>query len=97
MGEAIRRNALGLKPRGQQQMTMNVPLDQLNDRICPCGERVFVAAMTLKELPPMCSPSGKMETAMSQVGFACVTCGLVISLRPEEPKEDKPRIELIGG
>lgn len=97
MGEAIRRNALGLKPRGQQQMTMNVPLDQLNDRICPCGERVFVAAMTLKELPAMCSPSGKMETAMSQVGFACVTCGLVIPLRPEEPKEDKPRIELIGG
>ena len=97
MGEAMRRNLVGLKPRGQQQMTMNVPLDQLKDRVCPCGERVFVAAMTLKELPAMCSPSGKMETAMSQVGFACVTCGLVIPLRPEEPKEDKPKIELIGG
>jgi len=88
---------LGLKPRGPQNMTMNVPLDQLKDRVCPCGERVFVAFMTLKEMPAMCSPSGKMETAMSQVGFACVTCGLVIPLRPEEPKEDKPRIELIGG
>ena len=97
MGEAMRRNALGLPPSGPQQMTMNVPLDQLNDRICPCGERVFVKALTLKELPALQSPSGMPETAMSQIGFACVTCGLVIPLRPEEPKEEKPKIEVIGG
>ncbi|HQL01057.1 MAG TPA: hypothetical protein PK090_09795 [Smithellaceae bacterium] len=97
MGEAMRRNALGLPPRGQQNMTMNVPLNQLKDRICPCGEKVFVKAFTLKELPALQSPSGIPETAMSQIGFACVTCGLVIPLRPEEPKEEKPKIELIGG
>lgn len=97
MGEAMRRNALGLPPRGQQQMTMNVPLNQLKDRICPCGEKVFVKAFTLKELPALQSPSGIPETAMSQIGFACVTCGLVIPLRPEETKEEKPKIELIGG
>ena len=97
MGEAMRRNALGLPPRGQQQMTMNVPLNQLKDRICPCGEKVFVKALTLKELPALQSPSGMPETAMSQIGFACVTCGLVIPLRPEEPKEEKPKIEVIGG
>lgn len=96
MGEAIRRKLMGLPQKGQQ-MTMNVPLEQLNDRVCPCGEKVFVAALTLKEVPAMCSPSGRPETAMSQIGFACVTCGLVIPLRPEDPKEDKPKIELIGG
>lgn len=98
MGEAMRRNALGLPPRGQQQMTMNVPLNQLKDRICPCGEKVFVKAFTLKELPALQSPSGIPETAMSQIGFACVTCGLVIPLRPEETKEEeKPKIEVVGG
>ncbi len=79
-------------------MTMNVPLDQLKDRICHCGERVFVKAFTLKELPALQSPSGIPETAMSQIGFACVTCGLVIPLRPEETKEEeKPKIEVVGG
>ena len=92
MGESARRNLLGLPPRGNNNMQMKIDGDSLKDRVCDCGGKVFTTALTLKELPALQSPSGQMETVMAQVGFVCVTCGLVIPLRPEEPK-----IELVGG
>lgn len=78
-----------------EKIKMTVPFDQLNDRVCPCGEKIFVQAFTLKELPALCSPSGIPETAMAHIGFACVTCGYVISLRPEVPP--LPQVKLVGG
>jgi hypothetical protein len=91
MGEAMRRNLLGLPPR-----QVNINADQLKDRMCSCGGMFFTDALSLKEVPAMVSPSGKPETAMFKVGFVCVKCGKVMSLRPEEPKEE-PKIELVGG
>jgi hypothetical protein len=91
MGEAARRNALGLPPRGNN-MQIQIDGDSLKDRVCDCGGKVFTNAFSLKELPALQSPSGQMETVMAQVGFVCVTCGLVIPLRPE-----KPKVELVAG
>ena len=68
---------------------MKIPLDQLKDRVCKCGGFIFVTALALKEVPTVYSPSGKPETAMQQVGFMCINCGEVLTVAPEEPKEDK--------
>lgn len=71
------------------RVTMTVPLDQLKDRVCKCGGVIFVSALTLKELPPVYSPSGKYETSFIPAGFACIRCGALLSLRPEGPKIDE--------
>lgn len=95
---------MGLQPR---QMRVQVPMDQLKDRVCPkCGGMLFIQMMALKELPPIYSPSGQYETSMSLVGFGCVSCGQAISLRPvpekvldadgkpEEGAKEEPKIVL---
>jgi len=79
------------------QMNVNVPLEQLKDRACSCGGKVFISAVALKELPALYSPSGHIETAIAQVGFVCCGCGQLMSLRPGKPKEDMPKITLVGG
>lgn len=94
MGESARRNLLGLPPKN---MKMQIDGDSLKDRVCDCGGLVFTNAFSLKELPALQSPSGQIETVMAQVGFVCVTCGLVIPLRPEEPKIDTPMLVLPRG
>jgi len=80
-----------------QQMNINIPMEQLKDRACSCGGTIFISAVALKELPALYSPSGHIETAIAQVGFVCCQCGQLISLRPEEPKEGKSKITLVGG
>lgn len=96
MGEAVRRNLLGLPPRGNMKpMQLQIDGDKLKDRICECGGKVFTNALTLKELPAIQSPSGQPETAMAQVGFVCVGCGKVMSVRPE-PKEES-KLVIVGG
>ena len=80
-----------------QQMNINIPLKQLKDRVCSCGGTVFISAVALKEIPALYSPSGKVETAITQVGFVCCGCGKLMSLRPVEPKEEKSKITLVGG
>jgi len=77
------------------QMKVNVPLDQLKDRVCPCGCLVFSQAVTLKEIPSLYSPSGVSETAITPVGFVCATCGELIPLRPEPP--EMPKVVLAKG
>lgn len=92
MGESMRRKLMGLPPR-----QVNINANELKDRVCPCGGMFFTDALSLKELPAMVSPSGKVETAMFKVGFICVACGKLLSLMPEEPGEEKPKIELVNG
>lgn len=94
MGESARRNALGLPPKNMQ---MKIDGDSLKDRVCDCGGLVFTNAFSLKELPALQSPSGQIETVMAQVGFVCVGCGLVVPLRPEEPKDDAPKLVVSSG
>jgi hypothetical protein len=90
MGESRRRKQMG------QQMNVNINANTLKDRVCSkCGGMVFTHALTLKEMPPLLSPSGKYETMMLPVGFVCVGCGTVMSMRPGEPKEEKPKIVLV--
>lgn len=97
MGEAARRNLLGLPPRSNNNMRMQIDGDNLKDRVCDCGGRVFTTAFSLKALPALQSPSGQAETIMAQIGFVCVGCGAVISLRPEEPKVETPKLVIPGG
>jgi hypothetical protein len=79
-------------------MNINIPADQMKDRVCKCGGRLFISVFNLKEIPSIYSPSGKPESMMLQVGFVCAACGTQMSLRPEEPKEEeKPKIVLAGG
>lgn len=80
-----------------EQMNINIPIDQLKNRTCPCGSNVFLSTVALKEIPALYSPSGKIETAISPVGFVCAGCGKIMSLRPEEPEEEKPKIMVVGG
>jgi hypothetical protein len=82
MGEANRRNRLG------RQTQVNVDASTLEDRVCKCGGMVFSHALSLKVMTPLISPSGQYETAMAPLGFVCVACGTVVSLRPEIPKEE---------
>ena len=77
------------------QQTINIDANTLKDRTCVCGGFIFSNAVTLKELPPLLSPSGQIETLIAQVGFVCVLCGKTMSLRPEEPK--KPKLVVVGG
>ena len=89
MGEANRRNQMG------RQTQMNVDASTLKDRVCgKCGGFVFTHALSLKEMTPLVSPSGQYETAMAPVGFACIACGELMTLRPEPPKEE-PMIKLV--
>jgi hypothetical protein len=87
MGEAKRRQGEINELKRRRAMQIKVPIDQLKDRVCPkCQGMLFIQMMVLKELPPVYSPSGQYETNMSLVGFGCVACGTVISLRPEPEK-----------
>jgi len=70
-----------------QQLKVNIPIGQLKQRTCPCGGIVFVQAVSLKEVPPVYSPSGNPETMIQPLGFICSQCGNLLSLRPEEPEE----------
>ena len=80
------------------QQTINIDANTLKDRTCTCGGFIFSNAVTLKELPPLLSPSGQIETLIAQVGFVCILCGKTLSLRPEEHKEEKKNaIHLVGG
>jgi hypothetical protein len=55
-----------------RQVQVRVPISELKDRVCPkCQGMLFIQMMALKEL---------------LVGFGCVACGTVISLRPEPEK-----------
>ena len=62
---------------------VSVNTNDLNDRICVCGCPLFFHVMRLKEVPAMLSQTGKLETAMIPVGFACIVCGAQLPLRPE--------------
>lgn len=70
------------------QMNVKIDVGQLKDRVCAkCGGMFFASALIVKEMSPVVSPSGKYESMMIPVGFACVGCGTIMSLRPEPPKE----------
>jgi len=81
-------------PQQPRQVKINVNPDQLKDRICECGGTYFTDGLRLKEIPALYSPSGKPETMMMKIGFICVGCGKLMSLRPEE---EKPKLILAGG
>jgi len=108
MGEAKKRAEAGLGPR---QVKMQVPLAQLDDRQCECGSKAFIQIYGLKALPGLYSPSGKAETMMLHVGFACLVCGKTKPLSPDDEKkleemadkkeegktEEKSMIEVVEG
>ena len=77
---------------GQQ---LNVPVDQLPDRICRCGGTVFTPALCLKEIPAIYSASAQKETMMLNAGFICGKCGALMSLRPEETKPEQ-KLVVVG-
>ena len=96
---------MGLGPK-----TMNVDVNDLKDRVCiGCGSNLFADALRLKEIPAVYSPSGKPESLVVKVGFVCVGCGRIKSLRPgeekeegeekkpEEPAQEKSNIIMLGG
>ena len=68
-----------------QQVTINVPLDQLKDVVCACGQQVFTNAFVIKQIPAIYSPSGKPEMLSQPIGFICVSCGLLTPLNPTPP------------
>lgn len=71
---------------GMAPGNVRVNANELKDRQCThCGGLVFSHALSLKEVPPLRSPSGRAETAMTPIGFVCVTCGEFMTLRPEDP------------
>lgn len=80
-----------------EKMNINIPADQLKDRICECTNTVFIVALNLKEVPTLYSPTGKPETMMLQVGFLCSNCGKMMPLRPEPPKEEEKKLIILGG
>ena len=65
-------------------------MNQLKDRVCKCGGFIFAPAQTLKELPAFYSLSGVNETVMMHIGFVCIRCGEMISLKAEDPIPDDP-------
>jgi len=75
-----------------KNVTMNIPMQQLKDRVCKCGGFIFVSALALKEVPPIYSTSGQYETAMQQVGFMCIQCGNVLPIQPETEKVEEKKI-----
>ena len=80
------------------QMNMKIPVDQLKDRVCSCGNKVFASAVLLKELPAIYSPSGTPDSLMLPVGFVCMQCGNVLPMvaEPESPKDEQTKLVLVN-
>ena len=76
--------------------TVNIPVNDLKDRVCKCGGEIFATAVTLKEVPAIYSPSGIAESMIIPVGFFCIKCGNVISTRPESIDKEK-KSDLVEG
>jgi hypothetical protein len=91
MGEAKRRQDMGFIPRN-----INVKAEDLQDRVCECRGKIFTDAIRLKEIP-MVVTGGRAETMMIKIGFICVKCGKLMSLRPEAPKQEESKILLTDG
>ena len=76
-----------------KQMNINIPVDQLKDRVCQqCGGGLFLSAMTLKNVPSLYSPTGHTETMQVHAGYLCTACGCLAPVREEEQKEDASTI-----
>jgi len=91
MGEARRRRDMGMGPK-----KINVDAESLQDRVCECGGKYFTDAMRLKEIP-MVITGGRPETMMIKLGFICVKCGKLMSLRPETQQQEGSKILLTDG
>ena len=78
-------------------MDISRNIDNLRDRTCECGGKIFTHALALKEVPSLYSPSGKYETIMSHIGFVCIGCGKRMSLRPEVEEKEKSMLTLVKG
>lgn len=72
-----------------QEMQVKIPLNQLKDRVCKCGNAVFVLGLRIKEVPPIYSPTGQAESAATQHCFLCSACGIEMSLHPEDKEEER--------
>jgi hypothetical protein len=72
-----------------EQIKVNIPIEQLKDKVCSCTNALFIPALQLKIIPPIYSPSGQPEYMMLQVGFLCTNCGERIPLRPEVEQDKK--------
>ena len=74
----------------QKQVQINVPLNQLNDIACICGNKLFIQVIAIKKLPAIYSPDGKEGSLNAPAGMACFVCGKlgeVKEVTPPQPEE----------
>lgn len=72
-----------------EQIKLTVPIDQLADTKCECGNETFTMTLRLKVLPALYSQTGKPEHIMLQMGFTCTACGKLIPLSPVDKTDQK--------
>ncbi len=85
MGEARRRNLIGLPPRNTNQQQIQVNLDDAQQRQCTgCGCKYFITVITVHTVSAIISPIGKELTAQQSV-LVCLECKKLLTLQEEVP------------
>ena len=69
----------------QDKMSVNIPIDQLTEVACECGNAAFVTAIRLRNLPALYSPTGKKDYLAQPLGFLCSSCGKFMPIQPPQP------------
>ena len=81
MGEANRRNQMGLLPRGMQQprqlpqqpIQMQVNIEDTAEHICPCGCKYFLPVVLVRKVSALISPTGQ-EMIAQLPALVCLEC-----------------------
>lgn len=79
-----------------QQVSMQIPLNQLPIRKCACGSALFINLVMIREVSAIVSPNGKETFLFHDGGMACSQCGAQADLTIKPP-EEKKLVSLDGG
>ena len=87
MGEAARRAALGMAPRGirpGQPQQIQVDLKNATQQTCPCGCKLFIPAIHVFSVSPFAPGNNTgQELTAQQAVLVCMECKKALGAEPE--------------
>lgn len=79
-----------------QQIQFNIDLNTLPVKKCECGHEFVVARLQLRFVSAIQSPNGQAQWLVTQSGFLCAFCGIVVDTEvKEEDTEKKSNLVLV--
>lgn len=79
-----------------QQLSMQIPINQLPIRKCACGSALFINQVMIREVSAIVSPNGQETFLFHDGGLICSVCGAPADLTIKPP-EEKKLVSLDGG